>query len=214
MMEAIQLPLILTTSYLPPIEYFTSIINSKEAVIEKKESYKKQTFRNRCEIYSSNGKLSLSIPIIKVNGHNTKTEDIRISFKENWQKNHWRAIESAYNSSPFFLYYKDDFIKFFTEKDENLINFNYELLLLLFEMLGIECKVKFTSKFIKYYDEKYIDKRNIISPKHNIKFYENFPTYTQVFNSKYGFIPNLSIIDLIFNEGPNAKEYIKGQRME
>ena len=112
------------------------------------------------------------------------------------------------------MYYKDDFIKFFTEKDENLINFNYELLLLLFEMLGIECKVKFTSKFIKYYDEKYIDKRNIISPKHNIKFYENFPTYTQVFNSKYGFIPNLSIIDLIFNEGPNAKEYIKGQRME
>ena len=213
-MEAIQLPLILSTSYLPPIEYFTSIINSKEAVIEKKESYKKQTFRNRCEIYSSNGKLSLSIPIIKVNGHNTKTEDIRISFKENWQKNHWRAIESAYNSSPFFLYYKDDFIKFFTEKDENLINFNYELLMLLFEMLGIDCKVEFTTKFIKYYDENYIDKRNIISPKHNINCYENFPPYTQVFNSKHGFIPNLSIIDLIFNEGPNAIEYIKGQRME
>jgi len=72
------------------------------------------------------------------------------------------------------LYYKDDFIKFFIEKDENLINFNYELLMLLFEMLGIDCKVEFTTKFIKYYDENYIDKRNIISPKHNINCYENF----------------------------------------
>jgi len=211
-MESIRLPLILSTSYLPPIEHFTSIISSKEVIIEQKESYKKQTFRNRCEIYSSNGKLCLSIPIIKVNGHNTKTQDIKISFKENWQKNHWRAIESAYNSSPFFLYYKDDFKKFFTEKHENLINFNSELLMLLFEMLGINCKIKFTNEFIKYYDDNYIDNRNLISPKNNINNPKKFTSYSQVFDIKFGFIPNLSIIDLIFNEGPNAIEYLKDQK--
>jgi len=207
-MKSIQLPLILSTSYLPPIEYFTSIINSKEVIIEKKESYKKQTYRNRCEIYSSNGKLDLSIPIIKINGHNTITEDIIISYKYNWQKKHWRAIESAYNSSPFFLYYKDDLIKFFTEKYESLIDFNFDLLIVLFEMLEIKPEVKFSKEFIKYYDENYIDKRNIISPKNNINSSENFSAYTQVFDTKYGFIPNLSIIDLIFNEGPNAIEYL------
>ncbi len=204
----LQLPLILSTSYLPPIEYFTSIINSKEVIIEKKESYKKQTYRNRCEIYGSNGKLNLSIPIIKVNGHNTKTEDIQISYTENWQKNHWRAIESAYNSSPFFLYYKDDLIKFFNEKHENLINFNYDLLMVLFEILEIKSKVKFSNKFIKNYDENYIDKRNLISPKNNTNNYKKFPAYTQVFDTKHGFIPNLSIIDLIFNEGPGAIDYL------
>jgi hypothetical protein len=207
-MKSIQLPLILSTSYLPPIEYFTSIINSKEVIIEKKESYKKQTYRNRCEIYSSNGKLDLSIPIIKINGHNTKTEDIIISYKYNWQKKHWRAIESAYNSSPFFLYYKDDLIKFFAEKYESLIDFNFDLLMVLFEMLEIKPEVKFSKEFIKYYDENSIDKRNIISPKNNINSSENFPAYTQVFDTKLGFIPNLSIIDLIFNEGPNAIEYL------
>ena len=207
-MKPIQLPLILSTSYLPPIEYFASIINSKEVIIEKKESYKKQTYRNRCEIYGSNGKINLIIPIIKINGHNTKTEDIRILHKYNWQKNHWRAIESAYNSSPFFLYYKDDLIKFFTEKYESLIDFNYDLLMVLFEILGINIKVKFTKEFIKYYDENYIDKRNIISPKYNNNNSENFPAYTQVFDTKHGFIPNLSIIDLIFNEGPNAVDYL------
>ena len=207
-MEPIQLPLILSTSYLPPIEYFISIINSKEVIIEKKESYKKQTYRNRCEVYGSNGKLNLSIPIIKINGHNTKTEDIRISYKYNWQKKHWRAIESAYNSSPFFLYYKDDLKKFFTEKYENLIYFNFDLLMVLFEILGINSKVKFSKEFIKYYDETYIDKRNIISLKNNINNSKKLPAYTQVFDSKYGFIPNLSIIDLIFNEGPNANEYL------
>jgi len=207
-MKPILLPLILSTSYLPPIEYFISIINSKEVIIEKKESYKKQTYRNRCEVYGSSGKLNLIIPIIKIKGHNTKTEDIIISHKYNWQKNHWRAIESAYNSSPFFLYYKDDLIKFFTQKYENLIDFNYDLLMVLFEILGINFKVKFTKEFIKYYDENYIDKRNIISPKITINNSGNFPAYTQVFDTKYGFIPNLSIIDLIFNEGPSAIEYI------
>ena len=207
-MKSIQLPLILSTSYLPPIEYFTSIINSKEVIIEKKESYKKQTYRNRCEVYSSNGKLDLSIPIIKINGHNTRTEDIRISYKYNWQKKHWRAIESAYNSSPFFLYYKDDLRKFFTEKYESLIDFNFDLLMVLFEMLEIKPKIKFSNEFIKSYDENSIDKRNIISPKNNNNSSENFPAYTQVFDTKLGFIPNLSIIDLIFNEGPNAIEYL------
>jgi hypothetical protein len=207
-MNPIQLPLILSTSYLPPIEYFTSIINSKEVIIEKKESYKKQTYRNRCEVYSSNGKLDLSIPIIKINGHNTRTEDIRISYKYNWQKKHWRAIESAYNSSPFFLYYKDDLRKFFTEKYESLIDFNFDLLMVLFEMLEIKPKIKFSNEFIKSYDENSIDKRNIISPKNNNNSSENFPAYTQVFDTKLGFIPNLSIIDLIFNEGPNAIEYL------
>ncbi|MBI9038723.1 MAG: WbqC family protein [Bacteroidales bacterium] len=211
-MESILLPLILSTSYLPPIEYFTSIINSKEVVIEQKESYKKQTFRNRCEIYSSNGKLSLSIPIIKINGHNTKTKDIKISFIENWQKNHWRAIESAYNSSPFFLYYKDDFKKFFTEKHEKLIVFNSKLLMLLFEILGINYKVKFTNEFLKYYGDDFIDKRNLISPKNNINNPQKFTSYSQVFDIKFGFISNLSIIDLIFNEGPNAIEYLKSQK--
>jgi hypothetical protein len=105
--------ILLATAYLPPVQYFMAIVNADDVYIEKHETYHKQTFRNRCEIYTANGKLPLTIPVIKVNGNHTRIDEITISDQYKWQILHWRAIKIAYSNSPFFLYYKDDLSVFF-----------------------------------------------------------------------------------------------------
>ncbi|MCD4746175.1 MAG: WbqC family protein [Bacteroidales bacterium] len=204
--------ILLSTAYLAPIEYYYHIAKFSEGFIEKYENYIKQTYRNRCLIYSANGMQRLSIPVIKVDGNHTCIKDIQISYFENWQKIHWKSIESAYNSSPFFLYYQDDIKPFHFKKYKFLIDFNQDILNVILKLIGIKTIVKYTSAYQKE-SSGIPDLRNKIKP--GKKIYDNnklniIPHYTQVFEAKYGFIPNLSIIDLLFNEGPNTKEYLQG----
>ncbi len=196
--------LILSTAYLAPIEYFAHIQKAAEVFMETNENYTKQTYRNRCEIYSANGILSLVIPIEKSPEIKQNIKDVRISYIENWQKNHWRAIESAYNSSPFFLYYKDDIYPFFEKRFTFLFDFNQELLNTIFELIEVEKEIQPTLKFVRNYDDA-LDLRYKISPKIRKS---NLPEYYQVFKLTHGFISNLSIIDLLFNEGSNTQTYL------
>ncbi len=200
--------ILLSSTYLGPLEYYAWLIQHNKVYIDKEEHYIKQTYRNRCVIYTANGKQSLTVPVIKVNGNHTKIKDIQISSQQDWQKVHWRSIVSAYNHSPFFLYYRDELEPFYTKTFKYLLDYNHELLEILFYLLDINIKITYTEKFIEKDNYRFIDLRNHFSPKK-----ENpdmvFPAYTQVFEVTHGFIPNLSIIDLLFNEGPNTVEYLK-----
>lgn len=196
--------IVLPTSYLPSIQYFGMLAKSKKVFIETYETYPKQTIRNRCTIYTSNGKLDLIIPVKKPNGNHTKTRDIKICYNEKWQAMHWRAIESAYNSSPFFLFYKDDFRDILLSgKYNKLIEINHSLTTLIIDLTGIKVDMEFSTSFRKTYDQDY---RNF-KPLKGVK--NIFPVYKQVFDRKHGFIQNLSIIDLLFNKGPDTIDLIK-----
>jgi hypothetical protein len=198
--------ILISTAYLPPVHYFSIVAKAEEVVIEQYETYPKQTYRNRCEIYSANGKIPLIIPVHKPDGNHTMTKDIRVSNHEKWQLLHWRAIKAAYANSPFFLYYQDELEHFFTEKVSGLLDFNTRLMKVILELIGIEKKINYTEDFLKE-PHDILDYRWKITPK---KPYSDFQTneYYQSFNEKHGFIPGLSIIDLLFNLGPETGEYL------
>ncbi len=198
--------ILLSTAYLPPVEYIVCITRAKKVIIEQYETFPKQTYRNRCLIYSANGLLSLSIPVIKPHGNSSKTHEIQIAHQENWIVKHWRAIESAYSNSPYFLYYKDELKHIFDTQYENLLQFNNALLKYLLEKLQIKTPFESSTDFIEIQNDC-LDYRFSFSPKKEQRLFE-FKPYYQVFSDKLGFIPNLSSIDLLFNQGPEAKSYI------
>lgn len=195
------------TAYLPPIIYFAYLQQFTEIQIEQFETFPKQTYRNRALIVSANGVLPLSVPVIRTQGNHTLTREMKISYQENWNVRHWRAIEAAYNASPFFLYYKDDIEKSLMRKHENLLELNQELLQVLLNLLKISCHVTLTEDFSPDAKSE-TDFRYTISPKKSLSP-TLFPSYCQVFDSRIGFHPNMSILDLLFNIGPESKGYLK-----
>ncbi|MCF8365163.1 MAG: WbqC family protein [Bacteroidales bacterium] len=195
-------PVLLSTAYLPPLHYVGLMLAAPEVFIENHETYLKQSYRNRCEIYTANGKLALSIPVEKVNGNHTKTLDMKISEQTNWQILHWRAISSAYANSPFFLYYKDAIGIFFQEKYNSLLDFNTQLLIGILGLIGVKKQFIFTDKF-EMNPKNVNDFRFSISPKIPPVIF-NFQPYYQSFSEKHGFIPGLSILDVLFNMGPES----------
>ncbi len=199
--------ILLPTAYLPPIEYFVYFVNAENIHIELYETYPKQTYRNRCKIYSANDILPLSIPVSKISGNSTKIKDIQINHLYSWQKSHWRAIESAYNASPYFMYFKDELKEFYTQPYQSLYIFNTQLLKQIAEFIGCSKEIYFTKNFNKEVDEV-LDLRNHFNPKKENSTFV-CQKYFQVFDEKHGFRPNLSIIDLLFSEGPNTLSFLK-----
>jgi hypothetical protein len=198
---------LLSTSYLPSISIISTCFRSEEVIIEGFETYSKQTCRNHCVIYGPNGPQKLSIPVIKVFGNHTMVKDMQISYDSSWQKIHWRSIETAYNNSPFFLYYRDQLEPFYTSRISNLLEFNTKLFIVLLKILGSEIKIRFTDHYSKE-PENVVDKRALVNKKPHPGNY-SWPEYRQTFHPKFGFIPNLSVIDLIFNLGPEAIDYVQ-----
>lgn len=211
-----------STSYFPPISYFSFIDKCGSCLIENNEHYIKQSYRNRMNIANANGIMALSVPV--QGGTKSNIKDITILNDNDWQKNHWNTLVSAYNHSPFFEFYEDDFAIFFTKKEKYLIDLNEKIRFKIFELLDFDVKCKKTTSFINpkdliqgnkdtihNYKEKSsdytLDFRNSINPK---KDTTNFVSkeYYQVFHEKFGFIKNLSILDLIFNCGPEAILYL------
>ena len=184
----------------------TALLQANNILIEKHETYKKQTYRNRYLIAGPNGIQPLTIPVDKNGLKNCPITDVKISYDNNWQKLHWKSWETAYNSSPFFLYYKDDFKKIFDKKHNYLLDLNTEMLELILDLTETEITIGFTSDFQKKY-EGYKDYREIISPKVP-PLTSSFPEYYQVFSEKYGFLGNLSVIDLLFNLGNESGDYL------
>lgn len=195
----------LQTAYFGNIQYFSKFIEFENINIEIFDNFQKQTFRNRCEIYSANGKLSLTVPVIKNHNLKTLTKDILIDYTENWQKNHFKSIESSYRSTPYYQYYIDDFLKIFNNKFKFLLDLNNQITETVLKVLNIEKSLSHTKEYSELYEN---DFRQTISPKYKSTTIVNSPSYYQVFEHKHGFIQNLSIIDLIFNEGTDSKQYL------
>jgi hypothetical protein len=177
--------------------------------VEAKENFIKQTYRNRCLIPTANGILNLSIPILKNGLHNCPIAQVRLDYSQSWQRTHWRALETAYNASPFFLYYRDALEPFFVQREiQSLLEFNQQLFDTLLKLFGINKTYSFTTDYRENYEPAILDLRNEIHPKK--KYFQKQTTpYRQVFSDRFGFIPNMSCIDLLFNEGKLAKSRIE-----
>ncbi|MBK8883579.1 MAG: WbqC family protein [Bacteroidales bacterium] len=198
--------ILISTAYLPPVEYFSLILDADEVLVEREENYLKQSYRNRCYILSANGPHSLTIPVYLGSLHKTAVKEIRIDYSKRWQQVHLRAINTSYRSSPFFEFYFEDFEKVILKNHEYLMDLNTGLTEVIFSMLRINKPLKYTSSFIPP-DSVDHDYRYRISPKKSSDFI--LKEYTQVFTTGSGFVRGLSIIDLLFNMGPDSSHYLK-----
>jgi hypothetical protein len=195
--------ILLSTAYLPSIEYFSHISKADEAHIEREENYLKQSYRNRCYILSAHGPQPLSIPVFAGSIHKTAIKDIRIDYSKRWQQVHLGAIIAAYNSSPYFMYYFESIERIISKNIDFLLDLNMELTVCLLSMLKLKTVPVYTGHFVPP-GKSDNDLRYCISPKKESEFVSK--PYLQVFGES--FVPNLSIIDLIFNVGPDAGEYL------
>lgn len=194
--------------YLAPVPLYAQLYNCNALVINGDEPFVKQTFRNRAVIATENGAQNLTIPVIH-DGGRTAMRDVRISEHGNWRHQHWNAMVSAYRKSPFFDYYADDLAHFYEERDGFLMDFNLRLHGVISELLGLERVVNIVDN--EHKATGLIDLRKIAEPKAlaNIAGYTAHPYY-QVFAQRNGFIPNLSIVDLLFNMGPEGLLVLRG----
>ena len=199
---------LLTTAYWPPVQAFCKMTGAATVLLEQHEHYVKQTYRNRCLIYSANGVLPLTVPVARTPGAKMPIRDVRIDYSEPWQRTHWRAIEAAYRSSAFFAYYADDFRPFYERQEIFLFDLNEKILRLALELAGLNVAVSFTEKFEaeNLSQEGIYDGRYRITPKIPFSEDKKFKpqNYYQVFSSRNGFAANLSILDLLCNEGNNS----------
>lgn len=196
---------IYSSLYLAPIAYYKCLLQQEEYVIEHYNHYEKKTFQNRCEILSSNGKIALSVPVEKSKTAKTSFKDIKIAYHTPWQKQHLRALVSSYQNSPFFEYYIDDFMPLYEQEFVYLLDFNMALHHKILELIGEDLPCHKSSSFESYSADH--DYRFNFHPKRFLDI--ELKSYIQVFSDKLGFYPNLSILDLLFNLGPETELYLK-----
>ena len=202
--------LLLPTSYFPPVTYMSSIQATPNITIELYETFPKQTLRNRTVIPTANGAFTISVPVIKPNGTHSMTKDIKICYAEPWPTIHIRTIDAAYNTSPFYDYYRDDIVRLLSSQHKYLVDLNHTILEFLLHTLKINCTIDTSNDYIKDHDETVKDLREHFSYKRPTPDQLN-EEYTQVFSAKYRFLPNMSIIDTLFNLGPETSLYLKKQ---
>jgi len=195
----------LSTAYLPPVEYISRIRNADEAYIEHEENYLKQSYRNRCYILSASGPQSLSVPVYLGSFHKTPLKDIRIDYSKRWQQVHLRAMTSSYSAAPYFLYYYETIEKILLRNHDFLLDLNMYLLEKIFSIMKIEVKLSFTTEYMAASDLPN-DLRYSINPKKRSDYVPK--RYLQVFSPVENFVQDLSIIDLIFNMGPESDCYL------
>jgi len=201
---------ILHPTYFPSIANFVAMVQAEEVLFEVEDNYQKQTYRNRAYIYGANGRLMLNVPVIHSQKKRQKYYDIRIADSEDWQSHNWKSIQSAYRSSPFFEFYEDDLSPLFKKKYKFILDLNFDCLQLLLKYLELDISYTKTSCFNTSVSS-IKDYRFLVNARRKTPII--FEVYKQVFSDKFGFISNLSILDLLFNEGPNAIGYLESQQL-
>ena len=209
-------PVLLHPSYFGPISQWVAFVQAGKVIFENEDNYQKQTYRNRMYIYDANGRLTLNIPIkhsaalgLDKKGHQ-KYKDVQIENDFGWQTQHWRAFKASYQTSPFFEFYEDELHPLYHKEYKFLMDFNYDCMEFVADCLQIDWKFEKTSEFILDPKDQ-VNFRNLVNAKSSVGFKPL--EYTQVFDSKAGFLPNLCILDLIFNEGNAALSYLKAQEL-
>ena len=195
-------------TYFPNVAHFVAMANSDGVVFEVCDNYQKQSFRNRTEIYSANGKLALTVPVSYTQKNRQLYKDVTIANDGLWQQQHLKSLQSAYSMSPFYEYYIDDLMPLFENQFDFILDLNLNCFEILKECLQLEINVTKTKVYEKDPDQV-TDFRNLVNRNYKA---ETLSPYTQVFTDKHGFITNLSILDLLFNEGPNTELYLQKQK--
>lgn len=202
-----QKKLLLELHYLPCVQYFSKLAHYPVVYLEHKENYQKGSYRNRCYIAGANGMLRLSVPLQQGKNEQQAIREVAIAYKEPWQAQHWGSIRSAYGNAPFFEYYAAYLQPHFEQKPALLFDFSLGLLRSIIGLLQLDCEIRLTEDFHKDAPDGMADLRNAIHPKRHRQMsdphFEAVP-YPQVFLEKHGFLPNLSILDLLFCSGPQA----------
>lgn len=196
---------IFSTAYLPSISYMSCLVKEQEVVIETQETFLKQSYRTRCKVMTANDTESLIVPVVRPNGCKSLTKDVLVDYATNWQQIHRRCIESAYRAAPYFEHYYPYFSSLYDRRYDTLLSLNETALNAIFKALKVNYNIEYSSTYIK---ELTGDYRSYFHPKRPFSA-ELFPPYYQVFCNKWPFRPDLSIIDLIFNEGPSALSYLR-----
>ena len=202
---------LLHPTYFPSILQMATIAQAEEIIFEVQDNYQKQTYRNRCYIAHTNGKLLLNVPIKhRKDGSRQKMKDVVVENAFPWQKEHWRSIQNAYRTSPFFEYYEDELEHLFTEPVGKLLDFNLKIYETIAELIGLDVP---TSNSETYeVTPASIDKRYLANAKS--ERLTILQPYTQVLEAHHGWLPNLSIVDVLFNEGPNTLNYLESQELK
>lgn len=198
--------------YFGSIAQYAAMAQNDTVIFEDYDNYQKQTYRNRTYIYGANGKLLLTIPIKHTGKQGNGKQlyrDVRIENEFQWQSLHWKSIQTAYRTSPFFEYYEDELVPLFEKKKDYLLDFNYECMEAVNDCLQLEADYSKTTAFLKEYGDDLNDQRTLVNAKKDK--HHALLSYIQVFSEKHGFISNLSILDLLFNEGTNAITYLENQ---
>ncbi|TXD85089.1 WbqC family protein [Subsaximicrobium wynnwilliamsii] len=202
---------LLHPAYFPNVAHFVAMLQADEILFEACDNYQKQTYRNRTTIFDANGSLDLNVPVVYSQKNRQQYKDVKIFNVEPWQQQHLKSLESAYRTSPFFEYYIDDLLPVFTEEFTNIMTLNMSCLELIFECLQLPFNYKLTNNF-EIEPEHVMDARRLINCRKEIK--QNFNAYAQVFDKNHNFLSNLSILDLLFNEGPATELYLKKQILQ
>ena len=198
-------------TYFPSISHFAAIVQADKVTFEMEDNFQKQTNRNRTYIYSPNGIQLLNIPVKHSKTAHQKTKDIQIENDFDWQKQHFKSLEAAYRSSPFFEYFEDDLLPIFEKKHSFLMDLNLEVFDLITRCLRMKIEYSTTTEYFhEINSEEITDFRFLANGKKDLS---QFESYTQVFDDKFGFINNLSVLDLVFNEGKFALDYLKSQQL-
>lgn len=202
---------LLHPTYFPSISHFVALVQAEQLTFEIEDNFQKQTNRNRAYIYSPNGIQLLNIPVKHSKERHQKTKDIKIENDFDWQKQHFKSLEAGYRSSPFFEYFEDDIRPIFEKKHTFLMDLNFETFAFLTKSMRMKFNYTTTKEYFHEVDaESVLDFRVLANGKKDSCLFEN---YKQVFDDKHGFINNLSILDLLFNEGKFALDYLKSQKI-
>ena len=209
-MNSISLNSILSSTYFGPVQWYQKLAHSDTVYLEQHDHFIKQTYRNRCIIATTQGPQALTVPVESPQGlriDKTEMKDVRISDHGSWRHLHWQALQSAYGESPFFEFYADDLHPFFEKHWDYLFDFNLAIMQKMCELLDIEPHIELTEEYMQ--PDGMVDYRDAIRPKHPLPDASFTPRpYYQVYQQKFGFLPNLSVLDLLFNEGNEAVLYL------